>query len=133
MRVPSFVRAAGVLALGFAVTTPTSAAALRLTCRDGDPNIVVSPRGLGAPPFYNHDEPGDEVCTFAICSGLSVSRAAVWDRRASARTASFRMEPSVPVWVLWTVSRPSHAAASIFARTSRGVQWPWRSTSHSAL
>ena len=41
--------------------------------------------------------------------------------------------PPVPVRVLWTVSRPSHAAACIFARTSRGVQCPWRSTSHSAL
>ena len=29
---------------------------------------------------------------------------------------------AVPVRVLWTVSRPSHAAC-IFARTSRGVQW----------
>ena len=42
-------------------------------------------------------------------------------------------QASVPVRVLWTVSRPTHAAACIFARTSRGVQWPWRSTSHSAL
>src|SRR5262245_64517856 len=40
---------------------------------------------------------------------------------------------AVPVPVPRTVSRPRHAAARIFARTSRGVQWPWRSTSHSWL
>jgi hypothetical protein len=77
MRVPSFVRAAGVLALGFVVTTPTSATALRLTCRDGDSNTVVSPRGLGGQPFCNHDDLGDGVCTFAICSVCPFTRGCV--------------------------------------------------------
>jgi integrase len=34
-----------------------------------------------------------------------------------------RKAGGVPVRVLWTVSGPNHAAACIFARTSRGVQW----------
>lgn len=67
MRVQSFVRAAGVLALGLiVVNVPAPAMALRLTCRDGDPNTVVSPRSLGGTPFCNHDEPGDGVCTFGF-------------------------------------------------------------------
>ena len=77
MRVPSFVHTAGVLALGFVVTTPTSVSALQLTCRDGDPNTVVSPRGLGGQPFSNHDEAGDGVCTFATCSVCPFTRGCV--------------------------------------------------------
>ena len=66
-RMPSFVRTVGVLALGLVVfTTPTPVTALRLICRDGDPNTVASPRGFGEQPFCNHDEPGDGVCTFGF-------------------------------------------------------------------
>ena len=78
MGVLSFARAVALLALGvLIVTTPTPAMARRLTCRDGDPNIVVSPRGLGGMPFCNHDEPGDSVCTFAICSDCLFTRGCV--------------------------------------------------------
>lgn len=65
----SFGRIAVFLALLPALTA-TPAAALRLTCRDGDPNLVISPRGLGGPAYCNHDEPGDGVCTFAVCGRL---------------------------------------------------------------
>src|SRR3989442_8537094 len=58
-----------VLALVILATAPPALAG-RLTCRDGDPNIVISPRGLGGPAFCNHDEPGDGACTFAICGRL---------------------------------------------------------------
>ena len=63
MRV-SFSRVAVLLALKCAFT---ACAARRLTCRDGDPNIVIPPHGAGGAPFCNHDEPLDRVCTFAIC------------------------------------------------------------------
>ena len=63
-------RAIRVLLLGLLVVLGGTATATtrRLTCRDGDPNTVVSPRGPGGPPFCNHDQPGDGVCTFAVCS-----------------------------------------------------------------
>ena len=77
MRMPSFVRAVG-FTFGLVVfTTATPATAVRLTCRDGDPNTVVSPRGFGGQPFCNHDEPGDGLCTFAICSGCPFTRGCV--------------------------------------------------------
>jgi len=57
--------------------TATPAAARRLTCRDGDPNVVISPYGPGGTPFCNHDEPGDGVCTFAICSRCPFTRGCV--------------------------------------------------------
>jgi hypothetical protein len=50
MRVPSFVRAAGVLVIGLVVTIPTPATALRLTCCDGDPNTVVRRQEFPAEP-----------------------------------------------------------------------------------
>lgn len=78
MTVLSFARAAALLAVGIViVTTPAPARALRLTCRDGDPSTVVSPRGLGGTPFCNHDDPGDGACTFAICSVCPFTRGCV--------------------------------------------------------
>lgn len=73
MRVLSFARAAGLLALELVlVGTATPAMGRRLTCRDGGPNIV-----LGGTPFCNQDEPGDGVCTFAICSVCPFTRGCV--------------------------------------------------------
>ena len=54
MRV-SFIRIA--VALGVAVTAIPAAAEHRLTCRDGDPNIVLSPYGPGGTPFCSRDQP----------------------------------------------------------------------------
>jgi hypothetical protein len=78
MRLPSFAYATGALVLGLAsLINPTPATALRLTCRDGDPNTVVSPRGLGGQPFCNHDAPGDGTCTFSVCSACPFTRGCV--------------------------------------------------------
>jgi len=73
MRVVSFGHVAVFLALLYPTFTATPAAASRLTCRDGDPNIIISPR-LSGPGFCNHDEPGDGVCTFAVCGPCAFIR-----------------------------------------------------------
>jgi len=78
MRVFSPRRFTGLPLLGLVIVAfATPAAALRLTCRDGDPDVITSPHGLGATPFCNHDEPGDGVCTFGICSVCAFTRGCV--------------------------------------------------------
>lgn len=72
MRSASLGRVAMSLALVPAMLA-APAAASRLTCRDGAPNVVVSRRGVGGPAFCNHDEPGDGVCTFAACGPCGFS------------------------------------------------------------
>lgn len=78
MHPPSFAHATVALVLGLAIVVQAApATARRLTCRDGDPNTIVSPRGSGGPPFCNHDQPGDGACTFAICSVCPFTRGCV--------------------------------------------------------
>jgi len=77
MRMPSLVHTVG-FAFGLLVfTAPSPATALRVICRDDDPTAVVPPRGFGGQPFCNHDEPGDGLCTFAICSVCPFTRGCV--------------------------------------------------------
>ena len=78
MRIVAFVGASILLAVLPAILArPASGGTVRLTCRDGDPDVVVSPRGLGGPAFCNHDLPGDSACTFAICSLCPLLRGCV--------------------------------------------------------
>ena len=78
MRIVAFVGASILLAVLPAILArPASGGTVRLTCRDGDPDVVVSPRGLGGPAFCNHDLPGDGACTFAICSLCPLLRGCV--------------------------------------------------------
>lgn len=77
MTKPSSVSSVLAAAIGLVVTTMPAAALRHLTCRDGDPNVVVSPRGIAGPPFCNHDEPDDGACTFAICSTCPFTRGCV--------------------------------------------------------
>ena len=105
----SFSRVAVVLALIPAFTAPP-AAARRLTCRDGDPNVVISPHGFGGgTPFCNHDQPGDGVCTFAICSGCPFTRGCVGPE--SGVCPESELPPGAEI-VTVPVKQKSHSAGS---------------------
>jgi hypothetical protein len=77
MRLPSFAYVSALVFGLVIIVNPAPSTAGRLTCRDGDPNTIISPRGAAGPPFCNHDQPGDGACTFAICSVCPFTRGCV--------------------------------------------------------
>ncbi len=92
MRMPSFVRTVGFASGLLVFTLPTPATALRLTCRDGNPNTAVSPGSAGSPSATTTSPAMASAHSPSARSARS--RAGAWDQsRVSARMASYLGEP----------------------------------------